>query len=158
MSDRCPRCDLPRANEADRQRWDEAWQAANGTVVERNAAADAVMRPGICFNLNCIPVDWRARALAAERAASPPQEVVKAARRIGELAAAATEGPWAEVVWYGTDEGGWAAVGPHHTGGSDECDDDASDNHERAKRDAAFIAECRTLAVVLAEFVRGGDK
>ena len=105
-------------------------------------------------------VDWQAayRALAAERAASPPQEVVAAAKRIGEVAAAATEGPWAEVVWYGTDEGGWAAVGPHHTGADDECDDDASDSHARAEADAAFIAECRTLAPLLAEWVNGGGK
>jgi hypothetical protein len=71
------------------------------------------------------------------------------------LCEAATPGPWAEAVWYGTNEGGWAAIGPHHAGADDECDDDASDNHARAEHDAAFIAAARTaLPALLDELAR----
>jgi hypothetical protein len=109
-------------------------------------------------------VDWQAayRALAAERAASPPQEVVEAARRIGELAKGVSPGPWLVSrqrtcvdtgmlagngeVWDGY------SIHPHF---SVEGDDE---DLAQWSRDAAFIAECRTLAPLLAEWVKGGGK
>lgn len=57
---------------------------------------------------------------------------------------AATPGPWAPSEWYGTDEGGWSAVGPHHLKSEgEEWDDPDSECHERAKLDALFIALAR---------------
>ncbi len=64
--------------------------------------------------------------------------------RLREVIAAATPGPWAPHTWYGTDEGGWVAVGPHHLKSEgEEWDDPDSACHERAKRDAEFIALAR---------------
>lgn len=61
--------------------------------------------------------------------------------------AAATPGPWKAQEWHGNDDGGWAAVGPHHTAGDVEDDDDRWDAdqpdsvcHNKAKADAALIA------------------
>lgn len=161
MSDeRCPRCDRAECevDKIDHVQREEARVAG----LYRGCIDDCPACDAECVCIGNM-VDWRDRALAAEsRLATSPRtptpEVLRAAERIGELAKEATMGPWAEVVWYGTDEGGWAAVGPHHTGADDECDDDASDNHARAEADAAFIAECRTLAVVLAEWVKGGGR
>ena len=74
-----------------------------------------------------------------------------------KLEAAATPGPWEEAEWYGFEEGGWCAIGPHHTqraeeDGSDEPD---SESHERAKRDAALIAAMRNdLPALLADHAR----
>lgn len=61
---------------------------------------------------------------------------------------AATEGPWEPNEWYGSDEGGWAAIGPHHMPAEDADFDTANEpdgpTHERAKADSAFIAIART--------------
>jgi hypothetical protein len=53
---------------------------------------------------------------------------------------AATPGPWEARQWYGNDDGGWAAIGPHHESRDWNDDEPESDLHELAKRDAALIA------------------
>lgn len=63
--------------------------------------------------------------------------------------------PWTPHVWYGSDHGGHAAVGPHHVA----CDDHACDHApesscsdmERAQTDADGIAALRNAAPVLLE-------
>lgn len=78
---------------------------------------------------------------------------------IRALADAATPGPWEPGTWYGTDDGGWAAIGPHHVGSEDEhlphgCEPDC-DHHEQAKADARFIAAAReAVPALLAEVER----
>jgi hypothetical protein len=61
---------------------------------------------------------------------------------------AATKGPWLTDEWYGSEEGGWAAIGPHHLPSEDaDFDEDNEPDgpvHERAKKDSAFIALART--------------
>lgn len=109
-------------------------------------------------------VDWQAayRALAAERAASPPQEVVEAARRIGELASKATPGEWRTTTGLLKNESG-RYVGPERCmvavkGRDYSVASTGPVSSDDSHADAAFIAECRTLAPLLAEWVNGGGK
>ena len=76
---------------------------------------------------------------------------------------AATPGPWPVMCWHGTDEGGWAAIGPHHQPDDgvlaralDEPEDDSPDGpvEARALADAAFIAAARTDVPVLVAHAR----
>lgn len=67
---------------------------------------------------------------------------------------AATPGPWEAAEWFGTIDGGWAAIGPHHQESDGEDDAPDSECHERAKRDAALIAAYRTAVPALVERVR----
>ena len=76
------------------------------------------------------------------------------------LAESATPGPWTAATWYGSDDGGWVARGPHHEarpagsgGHDDESTNDESDEpggpvERRAMRDAAFIAAANPSAVI----------
>lgn len=60
-----------------------------------------------------------------------------------------THGEWEAKEWYGSDEGGWAAVGPHHEGEENgEWFDDNPDGelHQKAKRDSAFV-RASTIAI-----------
>lgn len=52
---------------------------------------------------------------------------------------------WTSDVWYGADEGGWAAIGPHHAPDSlaTELEEPGSETHRMAEHDAAFIAAAR---------------
>jgi hypothetical protein len=80
---------------------------------------------------------------------TPDLEAIKA------RLAAATPGPWIYDEWYGTEDGGWAAIGPHHEAGEGECDEPDGEPHERAKRDGALIAHAPTdLAALVAEVER----
>ena len=70
--------------------------------------------------------------------------------QIREMLDAATPGPWGANEWYNTDEGGWAAVGPHHQVTHEEAMDGLDDepdgiSHERAKADAQIIAAAPTI-------------
>jgi hypothetical protein len=68
---------------------------------------------------------------------------------------AATPGPWEARQWYGNDDGGWAAIGPHHESRDWNDDEPESDLHELAKRDAALIANAPTdLRTLLDEVER----
>lgn len=62
--------------------------------------------------------------------------------RARALLAAATPGPWEADAWCNCDDGGWAAIGPHHMATEDEGYDDAHESpaHHRAMADAALIA------------------
>lgn len=65
---------------------------------------------------------------------------------IRQRAEAATPGPWTAAEWFGSDEGGWAAIGPHHTTDIDDvefADEPDGIVHARAKLDADFIAHAR---------------
>lgn len=68
------------------------------------------------------------------------------AERIAEIRGrlgAATPGPWDPATWNNYDDGGWAAVGPHHECSDEDgcgCADEDHDTRKRADRDAAFIA------------------
>ena len=66
-------------------------------------------------------------------------------RRVAE---AATLGPWTATAWNGTEEGGWAAIGPHHLGEIDEDDGPGSPSFDKAMADAAFIAAANPAAVL----------
>lgn len=100
-------------------------------------------------------------ALAAALAASPrtpTPEVLRAAERIGELAKECSEGPWfahrhdgPRIVdtWWSIAVGALRmprqiarVMAPTPQGAGD----------------AAFIAECRTLAPLVAEWVKGGGR
>ena len=68
----------------------------------------------------------------------------------------ATPGPWSQEVWVNNDEGGWAARGPWHKHNDlDEdhpyYDDDipGDPRHEKAEKDATFIAIARTAVPAL---------
>jgi len=68
---------------------------------------------------------------------------------------AATPPPWVGSVWYGTDEGGWCAVGPHHVSPEGEkWDEEEDDEHAKAILDAAFIAHAREDVPALIAWVR----
>jgi hypothetical protein len=58
----------------------------------------------------------------------------------------ATKAPWKPEVWYGNEDGGFAAIGPHHNVARyKNFEDDPGDlNGLAAKDDAQFIAEART--------------
>jgi len=150
--ERCPRCDRPVAPQ---RLWDTHGTDGNGCTCAECMAH--------CWGDGCTALDWRALYfLAAERAASPPQEVVEAARRIGELAKGASPGPWlvsrqrtcVDTGMLASNGEVWDGYSIHPHFSVEGDDEDLA----QWSRDAAFIAECRTLAVVLAEFVRGGDK
>lgn len=69
----------------------------------------------------------------------------------------ASEAPWTEHVWFGSDEGGWAAVGPHHeTSGVNysESDEPGSETHRKALQDAKAIVTLRNLAAECARALR----
>lgn len=55
---------------------------------------------------------------------------------------AATARPWRADVWYGTDDGGWAAIGPHCVASEADGFDDAPEtpSYDQAMADAALIA------------------
>lgn len=63
-------------------------------------------------------------------------------QKLRALLAAATPRPWHTDVWYGNDDGGWAAIGPHCTASEADDFDDApeSPSYDRAMADAALIA------------------
>jgi hypothetical protein len=66
--------------------------------------------------------------------------------------AAATPGPWTHCVWYGTDDGGWAAIGPHHEEDDGISDEPGCDAEQCAERDAEAIAAAPSdVAFLLAE-------
>ena len=58
------------------------------------------------------------------------------------LLAVATVRPWRADVWYGTDDGGWAAIGPHCVASEADGFDDAPEtpSYDQARADAALIA------------------
>ena len=70
-----------------------------------------------------------------------------AVRALQALAEKATPGPWPVEVWYGSVEGGWAAVGPHHRDG--ELDEPGCEDNDKADRDADFIAAARNALPAL---------
>lgn len=90
---------------------------------------------------------------STQTAAMTPAELAE----LEALEAAATPGPWEADEWYGMDDGGWCAVGPHHQCSDDEDDcDDSPDSppHQRAKADARFIAAARSALPRLLARVR----
>lgn len=71
--------------------------------------------------------------------------------RVAELLAAVAPGSWEAGVWYGSDEGGWAARGPHRRG-SEDGEEPGSTVELQARADAALIAAAPDLArLVLAQ-------
>lgn len=54
----------------------------------------------------------------------------------------ATARPWHTDVWYGNDDGGWAAIGPHCVASEADGFDDAPEapSYDQAMADAALIA------------------
>lgn len=80
---------------------------------------------------------------------------IPALRKLCDEATPATD--WSSGVWYGSEEGGWAAIGPHHENDDQgrKTDEPGSEANLRAERDAAFIAAARTaLPVALDEVER----
>lgn len=78
-------------------------------------------------------------------------------QKLRALLAAATPRPWHTDVWYGTDDGGWAAIGPHCTASEADGFDDApeSPSWDLAMADAALIAAAvNTLPELLDEVER----
>ena len=61
--------------------------------------------------------------------------------KLRALLAAATPRPWLAAVWYGTDDGGWAAIGPHCVASEADGFDDAPEtpSYDQAHADAALI-------------------
>jgi hypothetical protein len=60
-------------------------------------------------------------------------------QKLRALLAVATARPWRTDVWYGTDDGGWAAIGPHCVAdGFDDAPESVS--YDQAMADAALIA------------------
>ena len=65
--------------------------------------------------------------------------------------------PWRANVWYGSDDGGWAAIGPHCVASEADGYDDApgSSSYDQAMADAALIAAAvNTLPELLDEVER----
>lgn len=62
--------------------------------------------------------------------------------KLRALLAVATARPWHTDVWYGNDDGGWAAIGPHCVASEADGFDDApeSSSYDQAMADAALIA------------------
>lgn len=62
--------------------------------------------------------------------------------KLRALLAVATARPWRTDVWYGTDDGGWAAIGPHCVASEADGFDDAPESvsYDQAMADAALIA------------------
>lgn len=57
---------------------------------------------------------------------------------------------WTVDVWQNTNEGGWAAVGPHHKH-EGACDEPGDPAHVKAMADAAgLVAEHNAIGVLLA--------
>lgn len=78
-----------------------------------------------------------------------------------KLDAEATKGPWGANTWVNNDDGGWAAVGPHHEPQDGDDPDDlhnpgepGSDCHERAEVDARLLSLYRTAAPKLARALK----
>lgn len=73
--------------------------------------------------------------------------------KLRALLAAATPGPWEADAWCNCDDGGWAAIGPHHMATEDEGYDDApgSPAYDRAMADAALIAAAPELLAALCD-------
>ncbi len=64
---------------------------------------------------------------------------------------------WAASIWFGTDDGGWAAVGPLHIFEDPNADNEpGGDTHARAAADATFIALANpaTVLALVAELER----
>lgn len=63
-------------------------------------------------------------------------------QKLRALLAVATARPWRTDVWYGTDDGGWAAIGPHCVASEADGFDDAPESvsYDQAMADAALIA------------------
>lgn len=61
--------------------------------------------------------------------------------KLRALLAVATARPWHTDVWYGNDDGGWAAIGPHCVASEADGFDDApgSSSYDQAMADAALI-------------------
>ena len=60
--------------------------------------------------------------------------------RLREIAGKATPGDWPVETWYGSMDGGFAAVGPHHLTPDGESDEPGGVAETRALADARFIA------------------
>lgn len=62
--------------------------------------------------------------------------------KLRALLAVATARPWHTDVWYGNDDGGWAAIGPHCVASEADGFDDAPEtpSYDQAMADAALIA------------------
>jgi hypothetical protein len=125
--------------------------------------ADRAMDPALCFGQDDChkrAVDWRARALAAE-SRTPPPEVLRAAERIGELAAKCEPGPWStEGDGKPPDPSPIMVCQPPSPNSSLKWGHPVAHCYGRPHNthNAAFIAECRTLAPLLAEWVKGGGR
>lgn len=80
--------------------------------------------------------------------------------RARELLAAATPGPWEAEGWCSYDDGGWAAIGPHHMATEDEGYDDApgSPAYDRAMADSALIAAAPELLAALCDEVESAER
>ncbi len=63
-------------------------------------------------------------------------------QKLRALLAVATARPWRTDVWYGTDDGGWAAIGPHCVASEADGFDDTPESvsYDQAMADAALIA------------------
>lgn len=80
--------------------------------------------------------------------------------RARALLAAATPGPWEADAWCNYDDGGWAAIGPHHMATEDEGYDDAPESpaYDRAMADAALIAAAPELIAALCDEVASAER
>lgn len=63
-------------------------------------------------------------------------------QKLRALLAVATARPWLADVWYGTDDGGWAAIGPHCVESEADGFDDTPESvsYDQAMADADLIA------------------
>lgn len=79
--------------------------------------------------------------------------------RARALLAAATPGPWEADAWCNYDDGGWAAIGPHHMATEDEGYDDApgSPAYDRAMADSALIAAAPELLAALCDELEAAE-
>lgn len=60
--------------------------------------------------------------------------------RLREIAGKATQGEWPAATWYGSMDGGFAAIGPHHLTPDGESDEPGGVAETRALADARHIA------------------
>ena len=78
------------------------------------------------------------------------------------ITGAMTPPPWKATTWYGSDEGGHAAVGPHHKScdgdGCDHAPESSCSDVERADKDAAGIAVLHNAADALLEIAAAAQE